>query len=131
MKVFISVPMKGYTDEEIEKNINRMIEIGKAALKDKGELEFVDNFHKPVVATVEEPKHLPVWYLSKAIETISNCDAILIPIDTYGYPGCECEADVARRYYIPIYTIPNNFLNIKTPLYENVPCCDTIPEDDE
>lgn len=107
-----------------------MIEIGRVALKDKGELKFVDNFHKDPV-DAEKPKHLPVWYLSKAIETISNCDAILTPIETYGYHGCNCEEYIAREYNIPIYVIPNNFLNIKTPLYGSIPCCDRIPEDDE
>ena len=98
-KVFISVPMKGRTKENIEKSIEKMKKVATAYLDE--ELEFVNTIvqDKPPYETNKE--HTAVWYLGKSLEILSQCDIFLGVYDTFPkYKGCYIENKVADTYGI-------------------------------
>lgn len=63
-KLFISQPMKGKTNEEIEAKRAKAVEEAKAVLND--DVEVIDSFFKD--ASVDAR---PLWFLGKSIELLS------------------------------------------------------------
>ena len=76
-KVFISLPMKGRTKDEIERTIENIKEKVKGSLNEP--VVFVNTIvqEKP---PYESGEHSAVWYLGKALQIISTCDVIILPI---------------------------------------------------
>lgn len=114
MKVFISVPMDGYTDEEIEKNIDRMIEISEVLLKDKERAIYVDNFHSAIMHGLHKVapnnKHERLYYLGHALQIMADCDAVVTADDMWNHPGCLMERHAAAFYGLEIYEINKEWL---------------------
>lgn len=113
MKVFVSVPMRGYTDEEIEKNISRMIEIAKVLLKDKERAVFVDGFHltnDELINAAKNVKHENLYYLGRSLQLMADCDAVIVPENTWPYSGCNTECVTAYHYNLDVYPISNKYL---------------------
>lgn len=113
IKVFISQPMRGKTNEEIEHTRNVTI----TWLKDKVhefmgedyEVEIIDSFFKD---KIEGKK--PLYMLSKSIEKLSEADlAVFIDFDNAEEfaksRGCLVEYDCCELYDIPyIYSSNTN-----------------------
>ena len=97
-KVFISVPMKDRTKENIEKSIEKIKQYAKLVIDD--ELEFV-NTEVQEEAPYETQKQA-VWYLGKSLEILSTCDIIMVPskYGWYSFNGCEIEKEVSEKYGI-------------------------------
>lgn len=97
-KVFISVPMKDRTKENIEKSIEKIKEYGKLVIDD--EVEFINTIveEKPPYKNNNQA----VWYLGKSIEILSQCDAILVPEDTWNFNGCDIEKSICYKYGIEV-----------------------------
>lgn len=109
MKVFISLPMKGRTKEQIETALEKIKE--KVLSTFNGEnIEFVNTIveEKP---PYESGEHTPVWYLGKALEILSTCDLVVVcgDIDYNQYNGCFIEKETARRYNIPVLVVNGVF----------------------
>ena len=100
-KLFVSVPMKGRTDEEIKASIAKMKNIAEAY---EGEaLELVDSY---INENAPADNHQAIWYLAKALEKLSEAD-VFIGIDHYwDWNGCAIEVETARRYNIISYFVP-------------------------
>ena len=94
-KLFISQPMKGKTDEEIEAERAKAVEEAKAVLND--DVEVIDSFFKgaPVDAR-------PLWFLGKSIELLSVADAAYFAKDWDKYRGCKIEHSCAVEYGIKV-----------------------------
>lgn len=97
MKVFISVPMRGHTDQEIAK----AIEIAKSKLSEMAEennevIEYVDNFIP--IPTEADIKDYAMWCLGGAIQKMSECDAIYFCPGWDEARGCVIERQVAVQY---------------------------------
>ena len=73
-KVFISQPMNGLTDEEIE---------------------FIDSFLQDYPGEIN--KHIPVWYLGKSIQLLSQADMIYLGEGWDKARGCKIEYEIANR----------------------------------
>lgn len=100
-KLFVSVPMKGRTEEKIKASIQKMKTIAEAY--EGEELELIDSYVED-----DPPKnnHPSVWYLGKSLEKLSEAD-IFIGIDTdYEWKGCFIESLVADKYGIKTYHVP-------------------------
>lgn len=105
MRVFISQPMHGLADEEIQKNKEEAIEEIKRLYHffDKnGELE--------IVSTTEQRKHeiLPkeasrLWWLGRAIQMLEDVDVIYMCKGWNKSSGCRVEKYVAHEYDISIH----------------------------
>ena len=94
-KLFISQPMKGKTNEEIEAERAKAVEEAKAVLND--DVEVIDSFFKdaPVYAR-------PLWFLGKSIELLSVADAAYFAKDWDKYRGCKIEHSCAVEYGIKV-----------------------------
>lgn len=89
-KVFISMPMKGKTDEEI---IMKRKEYAEACSKIiREDVEVIDSFFMG-------QKDDPVKMLSKAIELMSEADYVFFAADWRDARGCRCEHQIACAYF--------------------------------
>ena len=96
-KVFLSVPMKNRTKENIEKSLEKMRVIARIALENE-EIEFINTVveEKPPYTTANEA----VWYLGKSIELLSQAD-VLVCVDAPYWlraHGCENEKRIFQDY---------------------------------
>ena len=97
-KLFISQPMRGLKDEEI---LKAREEIRKKAEKEIGEpVELIDSFIKDYPREIN--KHVPVFYLGKSIQLLSQADIAYFGGDWRNARGCLIEHEVARQYGIKI-----------------------------
>lgn len=104
-KLFVSVPMRGRTEEAIKSSIAKMKAI--AEVFEGEELELIDSY---IADNPPKDGSQSIWYLGKSLELLSQAD-IFIGVDNgYEYDGCMVERDVARAYgvrsyYVDIYYI--------------------------
>ena len=100
MKVFISVPMRGRTDEEIAKAIAvAKDKLSKMAQENQEYIIYVDNFiPMPKKDEVNDIKNLSMWCLGGAIQKMSTCDAIYFCPGWHEARGCVIERQVAVQY---------------------------------
>ena len=97
-KLFISQPMKGFTDEEILKERER---IRKTAEDRIGEqIELIDSFVSEYPGEIN--KQIPVWYLGKSIQFLSEADIAYFGGDWKNARGCKIEHEIAVQYGIDI-----------------------------
>lgn len=100
-KLFISVPMKGRTDEAIKASMEKMHKVAEAMIGE--ELEVIPSFIEE-----EPPKHSreAVWYLGKSIQKLAEADYMACITNPYEWSGCEVENWTARQYGIPTIEMP-------------------------
>lgn len=97
-KIFISQPMMGLTDEEI---LNKRQEIMKNAEKViKEPVELIDSFIEDYPGEIN--KHIPVFYLGKSIQFLSQADVAYFGGDWRNARGCKIENEIAKQYGIEI-----------------------------
>ena len=97
-KLFISQPMRGLTDIEI---LKVRLEIKNRAEKTIGEpVDLIDSFIKDYPGEIN--KSIPVWYLGKSIQLLSQADIAYFGGDWRNARGCKIEHEVARTYGITI-----------------------------
>ncbi len=104
-KLFVSVPMKGRTADEIKQNIVKMHRIAEAY--EGEELELIDSW------VDEDPPvncNTGAWYLGKSIEKLAEADIFIGIRDTAGWAGCKIEADVAKAYKIKSYRVDSDII---------------------
>ena len=94
MKVMISQPMNGRSDEEIKKERQDIIE-----KFNKMHIEVIDTLF-----TEEAPQdcNVAVYYLGKSISAMKDIDAIYMCDNWLNARGCRIENRVAREYGIKI-----------------------------
>ena len=95
-KVFLSIPMKGRTKENIDKSIEKMKAVVTGYLGN--DIEFINTIvqDKPSYNTNKEA----IWYLGKSVELLSQADVFVCLCNTYEYSGCDIERNIAERYCI-------------------------------
>lgn len=109
-KLFISQPMRGLTEKEILEERNR---IKNVATKTIGEpIELIDSFIEDYPGEIN--KQIPVWYLGKAIQLLSQADIAYFGGDWKNARGCRLECAVASVYGIEV-------------MYEEVTCLPESP----
>ena len=91
IKIFISQPMNGKTNEEIEDKRNYIID----RLRENECVEIIDSFFKdkPYEAS-------PLWYLGESIKLMSEADVVLFCDGWQIARGCQIEHDCALEYGI-------------------------------
>lgn len=108
--IFLSLPMKGRTDVNIQNTIFGMKRI-ITAMYPNDKLVFIDNFNCAPEG-LEDTKHQPLLYLGEAIKKMAKCDYIAVIENRncalYNYRGCYIEEEVARNYGL-------NFIMINDP----------------
>lgn len=92
MKLFISQPMNGKTDDEILKVREEAVKFVKDICEDE-EIELIDSFFQ---GAPEEAK--PLWYLGKSIQLMSEADAVFFAPGWEEARGCKIEHECALEY---------------------------------
>ena len=94
MKVMISQPMRGKTEEQIKEEREEVIE-----KFNKLHIEVVDT-----IFTEEAPENIngAIYYLSKSIEMLGQVDALYLMENWECARGCRIERAVAKEYGIKI-----------------------------
>lgn len=98
-KLFISVPMRRRSEENIKKSIEKMHKIAEVLFE--CELEVLPSYYEQSDIA---GKNYAVEYLGKAIQMMGHADCYLgvrVP-DLFIYSGCDIENNVARAYGIPM-----------------------------
>lgn len=90
MKLFISQPMKGKTDEQILEERNKTA--GLFILEGEN-VEIIDSFFKDAPAQAA-----PLWYLGESIKLLGQADVVYFCKDWQKYNGCTIEHECAVRY---------------------------------
>lgn len=99
-KLFISCPMKGRTEENIRKSMEKMHKIAEAIFEE--ELEVIPSYIEDCPL---KDGHVAVWYLGESLKLLSQAD-YFVGIDSHEFTGCNIERDTARGYHIPCYMLP-------------------------
>ena len=94
-KLFVSVPMKGRTEQEIRESIEKMKKI--AEIYEGEELELIDSYieHNP-----PQNSNQAIWYLGESLKKLSEADVFIGIDECYEWNGCEVEYRVATAYGI-------------------------------
>ena len=95
-KLFISVPMKGRTDEAIRNSMEKMHRIAELTFGE--ELEVLETHIPPEAPDGANPS---IWCLGRSIQKLAEADYFIgIGYTDYFY-GCRSESSIARDYGIP------------------------------
>lgn len=95
MKVFISQPMKGKTNEEIKAERNRLI--GKVRALYGDDIEIIDSFFENAPADAR-----PLWFLGKSLELLATADVAAFASGWRDARGCRIENICAIEYGIEV-----------------------------
>lgn len=98
-KLFISCPMKGRTEENIKKSMEKMHKIAEIIFDQ--ELDVIPSY---IEDNPPKDSNAAVYFLGRSLQLLSQAD-YYIGVDTFNFTGCEIENQVARRYRIPSFAI--------------------------
>lgn len=105
VRLFISQPMRGKTDEEIEREREELIAIAKAVYADRGEVEVIDSFFKGGL-NVPAGVKAPLYYLSKSLELLATADVAIFAKDWREARGCRIEHECGKQYGVSTIELP-------------------------
>lgn len=98
IKVFISQPMKGFTDDEIKAKrkelISKFLSVSTVRGKD---IIFIDSFFEGAPHDAK-----PAWFLGESIKKLSEADLAIFADGWQLARGCQVEELVCRLYGIPM-----------------------------
>lgn len=100
MKVFISQPMRGLTEEEIFKNRADVISAFREIKKSDGmEVHYIDNYNHGLPEDAS-----PLLYLGEDIQRMAEADIVIMAPGWTKARGCRAEYHVACTYEMTILT---------------------------
>jgi hypothetical protein len=104
-KLFVSVPMKGRTEEEIKASIQKMKNI--AEIYEGEELELIDSY---IEDNPPKDRKEAVWYLGESLKKLAQADVFMGICESYDWNGCCIERETAEKYGIKAYVIPARYV---------------------
>ena len=104
-KLFVSVPMKGRTEEEIKASIQKMKKI--AEIYEGEELELIDSY---IEDNPPKDSKEAVWYLGESLKKLAQADVFIGICESYDWNGCCIERETAEKYGIKTYMIPARYV---------------------
>ena len=104
-KLFVSVPMKGRTEEEIKASIQKMKKI--AEIYEGEELELIDSY---IEDNPPKNNNEAVWYLGESLKKLAQADVFIGIAENYDLSVCCIERETAERYGIKAYIIPARYV---------------------
>lgn len=103
-KIFLSLPMSGRSDEEIQAQIEEMKAefLLKNPFCEGEEIVFVDNLENDIdPSRCIDVKTEPLLYLGEAIRKLAYCDGVYFGKGWSKARGCMIEMEVCVKYGIP------------------------------
>lgn len=104
-RLFVSVPMRGRTEEEIKASIQKMKKI--AEIYEGEELELIDSY---IEDNPPKDNNQAIWFLGKSLEKLATADVFIGISDNWDWNGCYIEQEVAHRYGIKAYSVNPRFI---------------------
>ena len=104
-KIFVSVPMKGRTEDEIKASIQKMKKI--AEIYEGEELELIDSY---IDDNPPKENNEGVWYLAESLKKLAQADGFMGICESYDWIGCQIERETAERYGIKSYALPAKYI---------------------
>lgn len=104
-KLFVSVPMKGRTEEEIKTSIQKMKKV--AEIYEGEELELIDSY---IEDNPPKDSKEAVWYLGESLKKLAQADVFIGIYESYDWNGCYIERETADKYGIKVYAIPVSYI---------------------
>ena len=104
-KLFVSVPMKGRTEDEIKASIQKMKKI--AEIYEGEELELIDSY---IEDNPPKDSKEAVWYLGESLKKLAQADVFIGIGESYDWNGCCIERETADKYGIKAYAIPVRYV---------------------
>lgn len=104
-KLFVSVPMKGRTEEEIKTSIQKMKKI--AEIYEEEELELIDSY---IEDNPPKDNNQAIWFLGESLKKLAQADVFIGINEAWDWCGCYIEIETAKRYGIKIYMIPAEYV---------------------
>ena len=101
-KIYISMPMRGRKDDDIQKSFDKVTKLAAILLDD--DVAVVNPFKPRAKKSDDIPIRHDVQALGESISLMSLADLVLFVDDYYRYPGCAIEKDVCNNYNIPLET---------------------------
>lgn len=123
--LFVSVPMKGRTEEEIKASIQKMKKI--AEIYEGEELELIDSY---IEDNPPKDSKEAVWYLGESLKKLAQADVFIGIDEAYDWNGCYIERDTAQRYGIKTYIVSGRHVidNYNALVQKLYPACnDAMP----
>ncbi len=104
--VFISLPMSGIEDEQVKENIEHAkgayLSITKEDISD---ITFITNLNGEEAPDDLEFDRKCIWYLGRALQTLTKCDEAFFWLGWRNARGCIVEHEVCTMYHIPIVSV--------------------------
>lgn len=94
-KLFISCPMKGRTEENIKKSMEKMHRLAEIIFDEK--LEVIPTY---IEDNPPQNNNQALWFLGKSIQMLAEADYFIGVEYSDFYKGCTAERDIARNYGI-------------------------------
>ncbi|WP_368200640.1 hypothetical protein [Agathobacter rectalis] len=104
-KIFVSVPMKGRTEDEIKASIQKMKKI--AEIYEGEELELIDSY---IDDNPPKENNEGVWYLAESLKKLAQADVFMGICESYDWIGCQIDRETAERYGIKSYALPAKYI---------------------
>ena len=98
-KLFVSIPLKGRSKDEIQKSLDKMKEAAEGLLDEKVELLHQEPKDIPDFDTDKEDAREAMKFLSKDLDLMSEADYFATVDCNYDYRHCALEEDIFRRYF--------------------------------
>lgn len=96
MKVFISMPMKSKSTDQVRVEMNKVLEFIKTKLPEATLVDsIIDGADKDMAIKGDDAG---VWYLGESVKRMSEADLIFFVNDWKDYRGCSVERTIADAY---------------------------------
>lgn len=105
-KLFVSVPMRGRSDEAIRKSIEKMTLIAQGVFAE--EFMLCESYDPLAFDNLDmEDRQRAIFCLGRSIEKMAQADYFIgLGGCEEEYPGCAIENKVAKLYSLPRYLLP-------------------------
>jgi len=96
MKIFISMPMKAKSTEQVRVEMNKVFEFIKTKLPEAELIDsIIDGADKDIAIKGDDAS---VWYLGKSIQLLALADIVFFVDDWNLFRGCNIERAIAEKY---------------------------------
>lgn len=96
MKIFISMPMKSKSTEQVRTEMNKVLTFIKNKLPEAELIDsIIDDADKDIAIKGDD---IALWYLGKSIILLSSADIVFFVNDWNEYRGCITERRVSEDY---------------------------------
>lgn len=98
--VFISLPMKGRTEEDV---LKEMLDVFEKLEKRFPNISFafVDSYHKAIPSDISETRKEGAWIITHSLKLMAMSDLVIFAGGWASAKGCIVEKDICSKYNIP------------------------------